>query len=72
MGDRGYFIKVYTEEQKAFKDFYAANLNGKITFLTKVDPSEFFVLDSVDREYSFTSMASSASDNKTFSDIAVI
>jgi len=31
MGDQGKFIKVYTDEQKAFKEFKASNLNRKIT-----------------------------------------
>jgi hypothetical protein len=72
MGDQGTFIKVQTDEEKAFKDFNAANLKGKIKYVTKVDPSEFFVLDNVDWEYSFTSVASSSSNNKTFSDVAAI
>jgi hypothetical protein len=72
MGDQGTFIKVQTDEEKAFKDFNAANLKGKITYVTKVDLSEFFVLDNVDWEYSFTSTPSSASNNKTFSDVAAI
>ena len=72
MGDQGTFIKVKTDEEKAFKDFNAANLKGKITNVTKVDPSEFFVLDNVDWEYSFTSIASGVSKGKTFSEIAAV
>jgi hypothetical protein len=72
MGDQGTFIKVQTDEEKAFKVFNAANLKGKITHVTKVDPSEFFVLDNVDWEFSFTSIVSSETNNKMFSDIATI
>ena len=72
MGDQRTFIKVYTEEQKAFKDFNEADLKGKITYIKRVDPSEFFILDNVDWEYSFTSVASGTPDNKTFSGIATI
>ena len=72
MGDQGTFIKVYTDEQKAFKDFNAANFRGKITYLTKVEPSEFFVLDNINCGYSFTSIATKFSNNKIFTDIAAI
>ncbi|MBC7747886.1 MAG: hypothetical protein H7Z76_04780 [Methylotenera sp.] len=72
MGNQGTFIKVQTDEEKAFKEFNASNLKGKITYVTKVDPSEFFVLDSVDWQYSFSSIASNNSGNKTFSEIAAI
>ena len=72
MGDQGKFIKVYTDEEKAFKKFNASNLKGKITYMTKVESSEFFILDNLDWEYSFTSIATKFSNNKTFSDIAVI
>lgn len=72
MGDQGTFIKVLTDEEKAFKDFNAANLQGKVTYVTKVDPSEFFVLDNVDWEYSFTSIVGGASENKIFTDIAAV
>ncbi|MFT3823658.1 MAG: hypothetical protein QM731_07045 [Chitinophagaceae bacterium] len=72
MGEQGIFVKVQTDEEKNFKDFNAANLKGKITYLTKVDSSEFFVLDNIDWEYSFTSIASNTLNNKIFSDIAAI
>jgi hypothetical protein len=72
MGDQGIFIKVYTDEEKAFKVFNAASLNGKITDMTRVEPSEFIVLDNVDWQYSFTSIADNATNNKMFSDIAVV
>jgi hypothetical protein len=72
MGEQGIFIKVQTDEEKAFKDFNAANLNGKIKYVTKVDPSEFFSLENKDWEYSFMSTPSSASNNKTFSDVAEV
>lgn len=72
MGDEGTFIKVQTEEEKAFKDFNAADLKGKIKYVTKVDPSEFFILDNIDWEYSFTSVASNSSNNRTFSEVAAI
>jgi hypothetical protein len=72
MGDQGKFIKVYTDEEKAFKEFNAANLKGKITYVTKVDPSELFALDNLNWEYSFSSIANKTSGNKIFSDIAAI
>ena len=72
MGDQGDFIKVYTDEERAFKEFNAANLKGKITYVAKVKPSEFFVLDNVDWQYSFTSIATKLSNNKIFSDFAAI
>ena len=72
MGDQGTFIKVYTDEEKAFKEFNAANLKGKITDMTKVEPSEFIVLDNVDWQYSFTSIANNVTNNKMFSDIAIV
>jgi hypothetical protein len=72
MGDQGRFIKVYTDEEKAFKEFNATSLKGKITYVNKVDPSEFFVLDNLNREYSFSSIANNTSGNKIFSEIAAI
>ena len=47
-------------------------IKGKITYVIKVDLSEFFSLDNVDWEYSFTSTASGASNNKIFNDVAAI
>ncbi|MBS1755630.1 MAG: hypothetical protein JST34_16445 [Bacteroidetes bacterium] len=72
MGNQGKFIKVYTDEEKAFKEFNAADLKGRITSLTKVEPLEFFVLDNIEWQYSFTSIATKLSNSKTFSDIAAI
>lgn len=72
MGDQGIFIKVYTDEQKAYKTFNEATFNGVIIHVVKVDPSEYFVLNNIDNEFSFTSIPNINSDNKQFTDVAVI
>ena len=72
MGDQGIFIKVFTDEQKAYQTFNATTLNGKITFVNKVYESEYFVLNNIDNEFSFTSITNSNSDNKQFTDLATI
>ena len=72
MGDQGKFIKVYTDEQKAYKVFNEVAFKGEITHLVKVDPAEYFVLNNIDNEFSFTSIANSNSDNKQFTDLAAI
>jgi hypothetical protein len=72
MGYQGAFVKVQTDEEKSFADFNAANLRDKIKFLTKVEQSNFFILNNKDWEYSFIPKASSASNDKVFSDIATI
>ena len=72
MGDQGSFIKIYTDEQKAYKIFNDATFKGEITHVVKVDPSEYFVLNNIDNEFSFTSIPNSNSDNKQFTDLAAI
>ena len=72
MGDQGTFIRVYTDEEKTFKEFNGADLKGEIRGLTKVEPAEFFVLDNINWQYSFISIATRLSNDKSFSDIAAI
>ncbi len=70
MGEQGNFVKVYTDEQKAFIRFNAAIFKGEITYLNKVDSLEFFVLNNLSDEFSFTSIPDKNSDNKQFTDLA--
>ncbi len=70
MGDQGTFMKVYTDEEKAFREFNKTNLKGIITDLTKVEPSEFFVLNNLNRQLSFSSLPNI--DKKLFSDLAKV
>ena len=70
MGVQGKFIKVYTDEQKAYITFNAAIFKGEITYVNKVDPAEYFVLNNLDNEFSFTSIPNENSDNKQFTDLA--
>lgn len=72
MGDQGKFIRVFTDEQKAYQTFNTTTLKGKITFVNKVYESEYFVLNNIDNEFSFTSIPNSNSDNKQFTDLAAI
>jgi hypothetical protein len=72
MGDQGIFIKLHTDQEKAFIKFNQTRLQGKITYLNKVDSSELFGLDNIYKEFSFTSIAGSASGNKSFSELAAI
>ncbi|MBX7154299.1 MAG: hypothetical protein K1X91_05015 [Bacteriodetes bacterium] len=72
MGDQGIFIKVYTDEQKAYKIFNDATFKGEITHVVKVDSSEYFVLNNIDNEFSFTSIPNKNSDSKQFTDVAAI
>lgn len=72
MGDQGIFVKLHTDQEKAFIEFNQTRLQGKITYLTKVDSTELFGLDNIYKEFSFTSIAGMASGNKTFSELAAI
>lgn len=70
MGEQGMFFKVFTDEQKAYKAFNSAMLNGVITFVNKVGPSEYFVLNNLTNEFSFTSIPDAQTGNKLFTDLA--
>ena len=72
MGDQGMFIKVFTDEQKAYQTFNSTAVKGKITFVNKVYESEYFVLNNIDNEFSFTSIPNAITDNKQFTDFAAL
>lgn len=72
MGIQGTFIKVYTDEQKAYNNFNAANLKGEIIYINKVAPSEYFVLNNIDNEFSFISIPNNNTDHKQLTDIAAV
>lgn len=72
MGIQGKFIKVYTDEQKAYNNFYAANLKAEIIHINKAAPSEYFILNNIDNEFSFISIPNNNTDNKQLTDIASV
>ena len=67
MGVQGIFIKVETDEQKSFKQFNGSNINGSLDW---VSTNEHFTLNK--SYFQFTSIPSSASDNKKFGEIAEV
>jgi|SRR5450631_2875363 len=72
MGDQGIFLKIYTEDEADFKIFNTANLRGKITHVVNVSPFDRFVLDNMNREYSFSSITDGSLNKKSFGEIAEV
>lgn len=65
MGVQGVFLKMETDNQKAFKNFYRSDINGTLDW---VSPSEHFT--SGKNYYQFKSIPCTASENKKFGEIA--
>ncbi|HYE54513.1 MAG TPA: hypothetical protein VD996_06705 [Chitinophagaceae bacterium] len=70
MGEQARLIRVYTEDELAFHNFDAANLNGELTHVVKVDTREDIVVK--DTSYSFTSVATNATGSRHFAELATV